>query len=194
MDEDHLYIIDKAEVHICNFKFELISSFDLPSNDEWNHLKVGTNDLIYVTLGEQHQIYMFSKDGKIKNTLGSIEKGSKSGEFSDPMGITMNRDNLYICDYSNHRIQAISKKDYSFYKQWGSYGKSEGFLRLPYSICYFNELLYVGDQYSVQVWTCEGECEQRIDTRTRVWGVCVIGNRIYLSKIDEDSIQVFRRQ
>jgi len=60
----------------------------------------------------------------------------------------------------------------------------------------------VGDNYSVQLFTCEGHFLQRIGGTwsakseglfNKVRGLCVVKNRLYVSDLRNDRIQVFKR-
>jgi len=197
-----LYIIDKNNVSIFNLQFQLLSSFPIPSTQifAWNHLKVDDN-FIYVTIYSQHQVFIYTRDGKIKNTIGSTSESSKVGEFNKPFGLTLDKNTLYICDYLNHRIQTFSKDDYSFCKQWGSRGRDNGQFIFPYSISYWEGILYVGDDCSVQLFTFEGTFLQRIGGKKegkdagqfdRAWGICVVGDRLYVSDYVNERVQVFK--
>jgi len=110
---------------------------------------------------------------------------------------------LYICDKGNHRIQALLKSDYSFVRQWGRKGTNNGEFTQPYSIAYFEDIIYVGDNYSIQLFICDGKFVQRIGSRelgvaegqfNLVSGLSVVKDRLYAADYNNSRIQVFKRK
>jgi len=120
-----------------------------------------------------------------------------------PKGLTLNQNFLYLCDYSNHRIQILDKiNNFSFHKLFGKYGRSKNEFFLPYSIYLYQSLLYIGDEFSVQIFTNDN-CKfiQRIGDDgvsqsegkfSSVWGICVVDDCLYVSDTDNRRIQVFK--
>jgi len=200
IDQNCFYIIDTKHVSIFTLQFQLLSSWPIPPSSEipLNHLKVD-NDDIYVTIYGQHQVLIYKRDGKLKNKIGSTEESSKNGEFNNPSGLTLDKDTLYICDYYNDRVQALSKDKYLYLRQWGSYGKENGQFYCPSSISYCENIIYVGDDCSVQLFTCQGHFLQRIGGNENegqfndVYGLCVVKDRLYVSDCGNNRIQVFKR-
>jgi len=186
-----LYIIDSKKIVICNLKFQFLSSFPIPdSPGAWNHLSVD-NAVIYVTPVHHHYIYLYSEDGKVTNTIGSSSKGDADGEFNLPMGLTNNLHYLYVCDGCNDRIQVIDKKTLLFSKKWGKKGKRDGKFQFPFSIRYYDEIIYVGDELSVQLFESCGIFKQRMSINYAS-GLCLLNDRLYISEMYEHRIQVFR--
>jgi len=116
--------------------------------------------------------------------------------------LSVDQNTLYICDKENHRIQGLNRKNYSFHHEWGSRGLENGQFCYPNFVCYWEDLVYVSDQYSVQLFTCEGMFLQRLGdkefgtkpTQFRgAEGLCVVGDRLYVSDYWNSRIQVFRR-
>jgi len=106
-----------------------------------------------------------------------------------------------FCDYGNDRIQALSKNNYVYIRHWGKKGLGDGQFSCPYSIFYDEKILYVGDNKSVQLFTCEGKFLQKIGSKQSkemgqfkcAWGICVIEEQLYVSDYSNGRIQVFRR-
>jgi len=197
-----LYVIDQQKVSIFNLQFQLLSSFPIPySFLGLNHLKVDQN-LVYITIDGKHQVYVYTKEGKLKNTIGSTVPSSKQGEFNDPCGLTCDPNSLYICDYYNYRIQSLIKTNYVFRRQWGSEGTRNGQFVRPFSICYNEEVIYVGDNCSIQLFKCDGMFLQRIgyDIGNQAgqldgaWGICVVRDKMYVTDYGNSRIQVFQRR
>jgi len=199
--DNNLYIIDQKNVSIFDLQFQLLSSFPVPeSSAGFNNLKVDA-DLIYITIHAIHLVFIYTKDGKLKHTIGSSIGGSKMGEFHIPYGLTVDTNTLYVCDFNNNRIQTFSKVDYSFCKQWGNKGTDKGQFNGPYSISYYQDILYIGDDYCLQLFTCDGICLQRIGGDRKetdkgyfneVGGTCVVGDQLFVS--DFGRVQVFNNQ
>jgi len=147
-------------------------------------------------------VYVYVREGKLQHTIGSTASSSKQGEFNRPRGLTVNNNTLYICDHENNRIQSLNKNDFSFCTQWGSKGIDNGQFRSPESICNWENILYVGDLVSVQLFTSEGTFLKRLgDKKTGnkegqfhyASGLCCVRDRLYVSDWYNARIQVFQR-
>jgi len=208
MDEKNiLYIADENNVTLVNLKLEIISSWKLPQkNTGFGGLKID-NKTVYLTIAGIHQIFLCqSEDGKVLKKYGTVDKGSKPGEFNRPCGITVNGTYVYICDCSNHRIQILIKENGTFSYQWGKGKESteKGHFSYPRSIYYnvLEEMFYIGDSYSVQLFRKDNTCIQRLGDTTdgnkmnqfyNVWGLSVVNDQLYVSDFNNKRIQIFRR-
>lgn len=64
---------------------------------------------IYVTDAGDHDVKVFSTDGKLLERFG--RPGTKAGEFLYPHGIVVDKDgNIYVADSNNSRVQVFDKK------------------------------------------------------------------------------------
>ena len=62
------------------------------------------HDYVYVTDSEENCVLVFTTSGEFITSFGK----HGNGEFSSPVGITTDEDGfVYVCDYSNHRIQVF---------------------------------------------------------------------------------------
>jgi len=203
--EDNLFIMNGSHLCIINKDKNLIHKWDLPSNGIC--LKVDAN-CIYLTLWRFHQVYVYNKTGTIIDKFGTFfnnsysSGGSKLGEFNQPRGITLDSSYLYVCDYFNHRIQVVDKKNGIFIKEWGGQDhKKDGGLYYPRGILLHGDLIYISDNYRVQVFTHEGIFIQRLgkgsDTGSGQgefdYPACmsVVKNRLYVADFCNGRIQVF---
>jgi len=201
--QNNLYIIDKKQVVVMNLLFQIQSSFSVPDSPTgWNHLKVDIN-VIFISIQTQNQIFVYSKDGKVKTQLGPVAGGTRRGEFNAPRGLTRDKNFLYVCDYYNHRCQSIGKDDYQVSRVWGSEGAEPEQFSYPYAITFYEDIIYVGDQHGVQVFSStDGTFLQKIGDRKEgtaegqfkaSWGICILGDRLYVSDKWNGRIQVFKR-
>jgi len=196
-----LYTAGDGRISVFDLQFQLLSSILLSDQPLW-YLKVDQN-LIYGTArGWIHQVFVYGREGILKHKIGSDSLSSERGEFNDPCGVTVDHNTLYICDRENHRIQALDKKNYSFRNEWGSKGTDNGKFFLPEIIYYREDILYVGDYYSVQLFKCDGTFLQRIGDQKKgsevgqfhlVRGICVVKDRLYISDYVNKRIQIFQR-
>ena len=62
-----------------------------------------TEDTVYVTDSENHQVAMFTPAGQYQGSFGS--KGSGAGELRTPHGIAIHEGIVYVADRGNKRIQ-----------------------------------------------------------------------------------------
>jgi len=162
-----------------------------------------------LTIRSINQIFLCNPlDGKISKTLGNEQSGSGPGEFNYPCGLTLNNNFIYVCDCNNFRVQILLKEGFrcgSYWNQWGNgKGKEKGQFTCVFSIHYDTDeyLFYVGDYYSVQLFTVDNVCIQRIGGRSGgdsmnefflVYGICVIENRLYVSDLNNKRIQIFKK-
>ena len=94
----------------------------------------GSGEIYVVDFG-YHCVCVFNQQGTIVRTIGIAgSSGSGDGQFSNPAGIAIRGDVLYIAEYSNHRVQKISTSG-KFISKFGSYGSGEGQLSSPRGIC-----------------------------------------------------------
>jgi len=191
--QNNFYIIDSKRVSICDFELNLISNFPISQTTlPFNHLKVD-NDLIYITIYGNPEIYIHSLVGKFIRSI--------TADPFEPAGLTLDQNYIYVCNYGNHCIQTFQKKDYSESKTFGSYGTGNGQFDLPDSIIIWQQMLIVSDQCSVQLLSCQGEFMQRLGGKDigkdlgqfhGAWGICVVQNRLYVSDYFNSRIQAFR--
>ena len=75
-------------------------------------------DRVFVTQNGGDCLLMYDLNGKFIKQVGTT--GSAEGQFNNPYGIAIHNTNgdIYICDYSNNRIQIFSN-DYSYKSQFG---------------------------------------------------------------------------
>jgi len=80
----------------------------------------------------------------------------------------------------------------------------EGQFRYPKSIYLddIEKIVYIGDQYSVQLFAPNGQCLQRLgDNKAgkkmnqfcNVHGICKINEQLYVTDVNNKRIQIFRR-
>jgi len=203
-----LYVIGRTHVYVLNPESEIVSSFKLPYFSG-RGLRVDKT-LIYLTIGEQHQIYIFDLNGTLIKTFGEVKSGNGEGQFATPEGVTTDKNCLYICDTDNHRVQILNKEDGLFKSEWGKEGTHFGFFTWPFSIFLGSghgrggtDMIYVGDQLSLQLFTREGKCEQRLGETVRgqkdtqfnhVFGFVIEDSYLYVCDFLNKRIQIFEQR
>ena len=77
-----------------------------------------SKEKVFVSQGGPNNLSVFDTKGTLLKQIGT--PGSGDGQFKNPRGIAINEsnDDIYVCDYSNKRIQLFSK-DYSYKSQFG---------------------------------------------------------------------------
>jgi len=125
---------------------------------------------------------------------GIEEPSSNSGEFDEPMGLTIDNKNIYICDYNNNRVQILSKEHGIFVTEW------KEFIH-PVSIyCLDDEDFFIGDDYNVHVLKWDGSCRQKIGDSIGkfknpfdwVYGISFFKHNLVISERRNQRIQIFR--
>lgn len=114
-------------------------------------------DRLYLTDPGNHRVQVFDLTGKHLFSFG--HKGSASGEFTYPSGITIDdTGNLFVADMYNHRIQAFTAEGRPVIA-WGAFGSFPGDLAAPASITYSGGELFVADavNHRIQIYSPRGE-------------------------------------
>jgi len=134
----------------------------------------------------------------MEKKLINLEKkkaSEKNGEFNQPAGITVNTNSLYICDSTNNRIQVIDKENGKFIHLWDH---GEISIYDPRSILLNEELLYVGDNGGIQVFTKWGQFIQLFGRHgsgpgefTVVTSVCIVNDKLFCIDHANHRIQVW---
>ena len=109
---------------------------------------------IYVT--SKNMLQKFSSSGELIAHVG--QKG-KNKDFNDPHGVTIYKDEVYVCDSDNHRIQVFDL-DLKPTKSIGSRGTKEGKFNAPRDVKFDSSgNMYVAEfkNKRVQVMSIDGE-------------------------------------
>ena len=112
---------------------------------------------------EANCIYVYSKDGAQKTTIGSA--GNGLCQFNRPCGLDIKGDELYVADFNNHRIQKLNVSG-AFICTFGRLGKGKGEFNCPSAIVVdFNDRLIVADHGNsrIQILTSKGSFLVSID-------------------------------
>ena len=93
-----------------------------------------------VFVSHSHCILVYQLDGKFVSRIGS--RGSGELQFYCPWGLSTDEFNndIYICDYNNHRIQIISE-NLEYKSQFG-----QGTLHYPRDIKFYKDNIFILDQ------------------------------------------------
>ena len=125
----NIYVTDQSNnrVEVFNGEAEYLSEFG--SDKMKSPLCIAIyKDRVFVTQNGGGCLLVYDLNGQFIKQVGT--PGSKEGQFTNPRGIAINNTNgdIYVCDYSNHRIQIFSN-DYSYRSQFGG-----SILKYPISI------------------------------------------------------------
>ena len=110
-------------------------------------------DNIYVT--SDHKLQKFTSSGELIKCVG--QRGSKEGEFRDPLGLALHNNEVYVCDRNNHRIQVFDL-DLNFIRTIGSRGKGRGEFDVPCDVKFNGS----GNMY-VMEWSGDNKRVQVLD-------------------------------
>ena len=95
-------------VHVFNHGGEFLHSFGQGEGVKLNGpIGVGVfGQYVHVAEYKGHCVSVFTTEGEYVTSFGKC--GSGEGDFNAPRGICVDKDGfVYVCDYSNHRIQAF---------------------------------------------------------------------------------------
>lgn len=152
---------------------------------------------LYVADTWNHRIQVFNSQGVYVRQWGTL--GSGDGQLRFPAHLDFDAGgNLFVADSNNHRVQVFTA-DGVFVRKFGVTGTAPGQLRYPVGIDVADGFVYVTDTFNnrVQKYTATGAFvavwSQVVGNNTisRPNGLLAVGNRLYVSDIDANRIQIF---
>ena len=149
-------------------------------------------DKLFVT--DEHRVSVYELNGVLIKRKGS--EGDGEGEFKIPFGldVSMVNDNIYVCDYNNHRVQ-IFTEDLSFHSMLGI-----GVIKSPLAVKITKDNIFVLDESDpcLFVFTSDHMLINRLITRgenkqTQYPADFTIdkGNNILISDLNNQCVLVF---
>jgi len=205
---DELYVLDAEQVQVFSTANKtLIRHWPIVSSTSCRRvfLKLSNND-VFVTVSRVHRIFVYNRFGILQRKYGKKLAGSAKGKFNCPHGMAVDTKYLYVCDRDNHRVQVLDKATGTYSHQWGTKGTNDGHFIYPYSIALTEgeegeQVVYVGDETRVQVFSIEGNFQRRLLGRNTygeeigefncISGLLMIENYLYLSDCNNNRIQVW---
>ena len=115
----NIHVVEQSNHKVQVFDREAKYLFEFGSNEMNNPLCIAIyKDRVFVTQNEGGYLLVYDLNGEFIQQVGT--PGSAEGQFNQPYGIAIHNTNgdIYICDYSNDRIQIFSN-DYSYKSQFG---------------------------------------------------------------------------
>ena len=99
---------------------------------------------------DNHRVQVFTRDGNFLRSFGSY--GDKQGEFHDPTGIALDKNNnIIVVESNNHRIQLLSEQG-EYLRQFGDEGNLDHQLDTPRGLSVDNEgNIVVADRYNKSI-------------------------------------------
>ena len=162
------YHVDQAsgvgQIYVTSTSSYDVKVFDLNGSlDRYNPIASSRYNPFDLVLDENGRIYIaehyavtcLANDGTFlwrtgKNATESSrgDSGSGDGEFNQAIGITIGQDgNLYVAEYSNHRVQVLDKNG-TFIRKFGESGTAPGQLSNPTDVVSLPDGRIVVVQYS----------------------------------------------
>ncbi len=159
---------------------EMVTSFGETMFMLPHGLTVDSEDNIWVTDAELHQVFKFRHDGELLMMIGEKGVPGDDGEhFNSPTDIAVAPNGeFYVADgYGNNRVAKFAG-DGSFLFDWGNKGTAEGEFDLPHGIALDAEgRIYVADRSNgrIQVFDSEGKflAAWKSEALGRPWGLAV---------------------
>ena len=92
---------------------------------------IAVDDMDNIYVGNFYKLQKFTSRGELIKCVG--QRGRKKGEFNYIRGLTVHREQVYVCDCYNHRIQVFDL-DLNFIQSIGSRGTGRGEFNWPYDV------------------------------------------------------------
>ena len=113
------------QVSVFSISGQRIRSFGSKGSEPENMIRpagIASDDKDNVFVSSNHNLHKFTSSGEVIKCVG---QECKEGEFSDPRGVTLYNNQVYVCDCYNHRIQVFDL-DLNFVRSIGSHGTGRG--------------------------------------------------------------------
>jgi len=205
---NHLYICNNQGIQIMSNTNQYISSFPFISKvGSWMPfaMKIDVTEnkiFIYIQFVSELQIYKYSETGELIEIMDSYTTRKKD-KISYALGpFSFDQKFMYKLETMLHKGIIINGKTNELEMEIGTHGSSVGGFIHPSAIYLSNEekVLYIGDIFSVQIFTLRGQCLQRIGRTLNqmamgglfatIYSIAEYGDHLYVT--DSDGIQSFR--
>ena len=186
---------ERKPVVVSELKLRLFPGDTL---ERLNGIAVNTEGQLVVTDNSGHCVYVFDKNGDCLRKTGG--KGSNTGEFQYPNGISFLNDNeVLIADSGNYRLQRLNIQTGTVVKSYGKKGRKKGEFSWPIDDTVDDEERIVvteRDNNRIQVMSKEGESIFTFGDKgpeKLLWPTCCIlyQNRFLVSDTGNHCIKAF---
>ncbi|MEE2876920.1 MAG: peptidyl-alpha-hydroxyglycine alpha-amidating lyase family protein [Candidatus Neomarinimicrobiota bacterium] len=183
-DSEFANIQEPTILMLDNRTGSLLNSFGKDAFLTPHGLTVDSENNVWVTDVQYHQIYKFSHDGDLLMTLGEEKVPGWDGtHFNQPTDVAVAPDGtIYVSDgYGNNRVAVFDSKG-KFKFEWGADSEGNGQFNLPHGIARDDDgRIYVADRSNsrVQVFESNGTFVDswKSEVIGRPWGMAVGGDR-----------------
>ncbi|KAI6646272.1 NHL repeat containing protein [Oopsacas minuta] len=214
---NHMYFLNKDNGReLCHFDpdGELLSTGAIQREDE-KEIELGSlalsNDLIYVSISNLHQLQVYDKTSLyFIHSIGT--RGMDKCEFSHPLGLAYSNKYIFICEWSNNRVQVLGETEdelemrtYKFAHFIGHSCEIPGRLRRPQSVEISEDqrivVLHHGNP-CINLYGWEGQLISQVGGQNQLselsagaWGICQgIHGELIVSDFIQNSVFVFDKQ
>ena len=186
---------ERKPVVVSELKLRLFPGDTL---ERLNGIAVNSEGQLVVTDNSGHCVYVFDKNGNCLRKTGG--KGSNTGEFQYPNGISFLNDNeVLIADSGNYRLQRLNIQTGTVVKSYGKKGRKKGEFTWPVDVTVDDEERIVvteRDNNRIQVMSKEGESIFTFGDKgpeKLLWPTCCIlyQNRFLVSDTGNHCIKAF---
>ena len=205
VDENNIYVADKDNHRIQIFnkdgaikkniilkqKGKFIRPVDVVFNKNLN--------LFYITGNNNHKVMAYDYSGELLHQWGG--EGTNRGEFRYPATLSLFKDNLYVVDVLNSRVQIFNAKG-ELQSIAGEWGVLPGQLFRPKGVALDNKgNIYVSDSYLgvIQVFSSDTRLRYVLSKNgspyrlTSPAGITVDKqNRLYVCEMLKNRVSVFQ--
>ena len=153
--------------------FKLVKDQPTPLYFPGKILADAASKRIFIADSTNHRIVITDLDGNKIAVAGAGKDGLKDGkfaeaQFSDPQGLALDGETLYVADRRNHSIRALDLKNETVKRIAGTGEKSLNFgkpgktasaktfaMASPWDVLWFNKKLYIAIAGHNQIWTLD---------------------------------------
>jgi len=183
-------------IQVFNLEGKFISTFESKGP---HGIAINSKGNIIIS-GDSQKIQTFNSKGNFISTFGS--NGYENDQFQYPYGICVDlNDNIYVCDYSNHRI-LIFDAEGKFISKIGSQGHGNGQFVYPIGIAINskgNIIICENGNHRIQIFDSKGNFVSRFGSEgsgngqfQSPYGLCTDHNdNIFVCDTNNHRIQIF---
>jgi len=204
VDKDNIYVADKDNHRIQVFNKDGIhkNSIILKQGDKLiRPVDVAVNKklkLLYVTGNNNHKVMVYDYSGKLLYQWGG--EGTNRGDFRYPATIAIFKNNIYVVDVLNSRVQVFNAKG-ELQSIVGEWGVLPGQLFRPKGVALDNKgNIYVSDSYLgvIQVFSSDTHFRYVLSENKEPYkftspaGITIDKqNHLYVSEMLKNQVSVF---
>src|SRR5262249_53074336 len=129
-----------------------------------------TGQRLFISDSNHHRLVVTDLNGRVQSVIGQGTRGLKDGaftvaQFSNPQGLALDGQKLYVADTDNHAIRSVDLSAQQVTTLAGTGAQARAFnvsgtgrhvaLNSPWDVLAHNSVLYIAMAGSHQIWSLD---------------------------------------